>query len=106
MVLRLAARMMAGMMCFWPATSCSIGRYTSTSSNTMRRLQASGLHGFVLIDGFCQASREERRERQGLPSIRLMLSQASARPGHIDLEQAMDHGFVLDGTKCGRHPSP
>ena len=58
--------------------------------------KASGLHGFVLIDGFCQASCEERRERQGLLSIRLMLSQASARPGHIDFKQAMDHGLVLD----------
>src|SRR5712692_84927 len=67
---------------------------------------AIGLHGFVLSDGLCQAGSEERRERQGLPSLRLVLSEVSARPGHIDFEQAMDHGLVLDGTKHGRHPPP
>src|SRR5439155_24780315 len=63
-------------------------------------------HGFVLIDGFCQAGNEERRERQGLSSDRFVLPEVSARPGHIDFEQAMDHGLVLDGTKHGRHPPP
>src|SRR6266487_129914 len=58
--------------------------------------KAYGLHGFVLIDSFCQAGRKECRERQGLPSGRLVLSEVSACPGHIDFEQAMDHRFVLD----------
>src|SRR5438105_6700529 len=35
---------------------------------------AIGLHGFVLIDGLCQAGDEERRERQGLSSDRFVLS--------------------------------
>src|SRR6266700_3724038 len=67
---------------------------------------ATGLHRFVLIDGFCQAGNEERRERQGLSSDRFVLPEVSACPGHIDFEQAMDHGLVLDGTKHGRHPPP
>src|ERR1700693_5265479 len=67
---------------------------------------AIGLHGFVLIDGFCQAGSEERRERQGLPSGRFMLSEARARPGHIDFEQAMDHGLVLDGPIRERLQAP
>ena len=32
---------------------------------------AIGLHGFVLIDGFCQADSEERRERQDSPVVAL-----------------------------------
>jgi hypothetical protein len=47
------------------------------------------LHGFVLIDGFCQAGNEECRERQGLPSFCFVLPQASARLGHIDFKQTM-----------------
>src|SRR6266581_6296532 len=67
---------------------------------------AIGLHGFVLIDGFCQADSEERRERQGLPRGRFVLSQECARPGHIDFEQAMDHGLVLDGPIRKRLQAP
>ena len=57
---------------------------------------AKRLHGFVLLDGFRQAGNEERRERQGLPSFCFVLPQVSARPGHIDFEQAMDHGLAFD----------
>src|SRR5438034_3209780 len=56
---------------------------------------ATCLHGFVLIDCFSQARREERRERQGLPGFRLVFPQKRARPGHIDFEQAMDDGLAL-----------
>jgi hypothetical protein len=54
------------------------------------------LHGFALIDRFCQAGNDERRERQGLPGFRFVLPKVSACPGYIDFEQAMDHGHALD----------
>jgi len=56
---------------------------------------ATCLHGFVLIDGFSQARREERHERQRLPGFRLVFPQKRARPGHIDFDQAMDDGRAL-----------
>jgi hypothetical protein len=57
---------------------------------------AQCLHGFVLIDGFSQARRDERCERQGLPGFRFVISQERTRPGHIDFDQAMDRGRALD----------
>ena len=56
---------------------------------------AHGLHGFVLLDGLCQAGNEERRERQGLPSFRFLVSELSACLAHIDCDQAMDHGHAV-----------
>ena len=56
---------------------------------------ATRLQGFVLIDRLCQTGDDERRERQGLPSFRLVFPQKLAGPGHIDFDQAMDHGLAL-----------
>ena len=56
---------------------------------------ATCLHSFVLLDGFCQAGNEERRERQGLSGVRFLVPEVSARPAHIDFDQAMDHGRVV-----------
>jgi len=61
----------------------------------MRAVLATCLHGFVLIDGFSQAGNKERRERQGLPGVRLVFPQKRACPGHIDFEQAMDDELAL-----------
>src|SRR6266699_151751 len=44
------------------------------------------LHGFVLIDRFSQARRDECRERQGLSGVRFVLPQERARSGHIDFD--------------------
>jgi len=52
--------------------------------------------GFAFIDRSRQTSDDERRERQGLPGFRFVVPQVSARPGHIDFEQAMDHGLAFD----------
>jgi len=65
---------------------------------------ATCLHGFVLTHCLSQAGNDERRERQGLPSFRFLVPQERARPGHIDFDQAMNHGLVLGGTIRDRHP--
>jgi hypothetical protein len=57
---------------------------------------ATRMQGFVLINGVCQTGDDERRERQGLPGFRLVFPQKLASPGHIDFDQAMDHGLALD----------
>src|SRR6266702_773519 len=57
---------------------------------------ATCLQGVVLIDRSRHTGGDERREREGLPRFRFVIPQERARPGHIDFEQAMDHGLAFD----------
>ena len=57
---------------------------------------ATRMQGFAFIDRSRQTSDDERRERQGLPGFRFVVPKVSAHPGHIDFEQAMDHGLAFD----------
>src|SRR6266849_3476893 len=57
---------------------------------------ATRMQRFVLIDCFSHTNNDEHRERQGLSGFRLVVPQELASPGHIDFDQAMDHGLALD----------
>src|SRR5579875_3846471 len=63
---------------------------------------AARLHRFVLIDCFCHAGNDECRERQRLSRSRFVLLQKLVSSGHINLDQAVDHGFAPGLVQCNR----